>query len=254
MKVSGGIEAPGLRLQVEPLARRTQARAPFRGEPRRLPGHARAEHEFGEPEPLDLDLHGEVGQQLAVRLGLGRRRAGHRPAQHLQPPDLQALDLQAAGQQGEAAPDDPGPIELQPHAVPVAHRHVADHRIGGERAVDGADGDARGGGGERLREQAAEHGSLAVVGAHRGRRDGCEDEAQEDGQRDQGPRDSPPPSAGEGGPRSGSGEGRDAAGEGAPLSRPLLTQGPPSPAEGGGNAVAAEQPPESHHVRRTARG
>ncbi|MCE4226011.1 magnesium protoporphyrin IX methyltransferase [Methylobacterium sp. C25] len=42
------------------------------------------------------------------------------------------------------------------------------------------------------------------------------------------------PSAGEGGPRSGSGEGNDLSGQGAPLSRPLLTQGPPSPAEGGG--------------------
>ena len=45
---------------------------------------------------------------------------------------------------------------------------------------------------------------------------------------------SPPPAAGEGGPRSGSGEGSDGAGEGAPLSRPSLTRGPPSPAEGGG--------------------
>ncbi|MWV23556.1 ligase-associated DNA damage response DEXH box helicase [Methylobacterium sp. 2A] len=60
----------------------------------------------------------------------------------------------------------------------------------------------------------------------------------------------PPPSAGEGGPRRGSGEGSDGAERGAdlheglaksgavaPLSRPGLTAGPPSPAEGGGNAV-----------------
>ncbi|MCJ2105486.1 VWA domain-containing protein [Methylobacterium sp. E-041] len=40
----------------------------------------------------------------------------------------------------------------------------------------------------------------------------------------------PPPSAGEGGPRSGSGEGSDASGQRAPLSRPSLTRGPPSPA------------------------
>jgi uracil-DNA glycosylase len=59
----------------------------------------------------------------------------------------------------------------------------------------------------------------------------------------------PPPSAEEGGPRSGSGEGGDGAGYGsarpegrtsfgsrAPLSRPSLTRGPPSPAEGGGDA------------------
>ncbi|VUD70046.1 hypothetical protein MET9862_00608 [Methylobacterium symbioticum] len=54
-----------------------------------------------------------------------------------------------------------------------------------------------------------------------------------------------PPSAGAGGPRSGSEEGSPASGIGvasmprlsctvAPLSRPLLTQGPPAPAEGGG--------------------
>ncbi|MCJ2051928.1 ligase-associated DNA damage response DEXH box helicase [Methylobacterium sp. J-070] len=55
----------------------------------------------------------------------------------------------------------------------------------------------------------------------------------------------PPPSVGEGGPQRGEGEGqRDAAGFGsrrdlsgrvASLSRPLLTQGPPAPAEGGGS-------------------
>jgi len=58
----------------------------------------------------------------------------------------------------------------------------------------------------------------------------------------------PPPSAGEGGPQRGAGEGqRDDAGHVArrdssstvvPLSRPGLTAGPPSPAEGGGNAHA----------------
>ena len=61
----------------------------------------------------------------------------------------------------------------------------------------------------------------------------------------------PPPAAGEGTLRSRGGEGSDDAGEGsalceglasssivAPLSRPLLTQGPPSPAEGGGRARA----------------
>ncbi|CAM3008472.1 hypothetical protein JHFBIEKO_2645 [Methylobacterium mesophilicum] len=58
----------------------------------------------------------------------------------------------------------------------------------------------------------------------------------------------PPPSAGEGTLRSRGGEGqrdvadfgslRDLSGYGAPLSRPLLTQGPPSPAKGGGTALA----------------
>jgi len=58
----------------------------------------------------------------------------------------------------------------------------------------------------------------------------------------------PPPSAGEGGPRRGAGEGqrddaghearRDSSGTIVPLSRPGLTAGPPSPAEGGGNAHA----------------
>ncbi|GJE21198.1 cisplatin damage response ATP-dependent DNA ligase [Methylobacterium mesophilicum] len=62
------------------------------------------------------------------------------------------------------------------------------------------------------------------------------------------PRDLPPPSAGEGGPRRGSGEGqrddseyevrRNSSGSGAPLSRPDLTAGPPSPAVGGGEAPA----------------
>ncbi|SFM43348.1 ATP-dependent helicase Lhr and Lhr-like helicase [Methylobacterium pseudosasicola] len=60
---------------------------------------------------------------------------------------------------------------------------------------------------------------------------------------------SPPPTAGEGGPRRGSGEGqRDDAelrvrhalsGSVAPLSRPGLTAGPPSPAVGGGNVQLA---------------
>jgi len=75
----------------------------------------------------------------------------------------------------------------------------------------------------------------------------------------------PPPSAGEGGPRSGSGEGSDGAersfashqtrapfGSGVPPlrdfvpTRPLLMQGPPSPAEGGGRdaeTTAYDEPP-----------
>ncbi|MDP4021628.1 DUF559 domain-containing protein [Methylobacterium sp. NEAU 140] len=62
----------------------------------------------------------------------------------------------------------------------------------------------------------------------------------------------PPPFAGEGTPRSGGGEGqRDGAGCGtqrdlsggvAPLSRPPLTRGPPSPAEGGGRARVGFEP------------
>ncbi|MDP4003904.1 endonuclease domain-containing protein [Methylobacterium sp. NEAU K] len=35
-------------------------------------------------------------------------------------------------------------------------------------------------------------------------------------------------------------QGHDLSGTGAPLSRPLLTQGPPSPAEGGGRALVLE--------------
>ncbi|TXN39240.1 hypothetical protein FV232_09335 [Methylobacterium sp. WL30] len=46
----------------------------------------------------------------------------------------------------------------------------------------------------------------------------------------------PPPLRGENGPRSGSGEGSALSGYGAPLSRPSLTRGPPSPTEGGGKA------------------
>ncbi|TXM98766.1 hypothetical protein FV219_14105, partial [Methylobacterium sp. WL122] len=49
----------------------------------------------------------------------------------------------------------------------------------------------------------------------------------------------PPPFAGEGGPRAKSGEGSDVSGYGAPLSRPSLTRGSPSPAEGGGKRPAA---------------
>ncbi|WP_246686436.1 MULTISPECIES: alpha-D-ribose 1-methylphosphonate 5-phosphate C-P-lyase PhnJ [unclassified Methylobacterium] len=45
-----------------------------------------------------------------------------------------------------------------------------------------------------------------------------------------GPAAPPPPSAGEGEPRSGSGEGSAVSGTVAPLSRPSLTRGPPSPA------------------------
>ncbi|PXW63748.1 DNA polymerase [Methylobacterium sp. B4] len=46
----------------------------------------------------------------------------------------------------------------------------------------------------------------------------------------------PPPSAGEGArPAGGRGAGSALSGTGAPRSRPLLTQGPPSPAEGGGD-------------------
>ncbi len=44
----------------------------------------------------------------------------------------------------------------------------------------------------------------------------------------------PPPSAGEGA-RGAGGRGGDVSGKGAPLSRPSLTRGPPSPAEGGGD-------------------
>ncbi|MCJ2125694.1 cobaltochelatase subunit CobN, partial [Methylobacterium sp. J-077] len=72
----------------------------------------------------------------------------------------------------------------------------------------------------------------------------------------------PPPSAGEGGRSRGSGEGSPACGEGSPcdtsagvplpLSQPLLTQGPPSPEEGGGmpprrRGRSGEQPRPSHH-------
>ncbi|KQP16648.1 cisplatin damage response ATP-dependent DNA ligase [Methylobacterium sp. Leaf93] len=51
------------------------------------------------------------------------------------------------------------------------------------------------------------------------------------------PSQNPPPSAGEGACGAG-GRGDDLSGDGAPLSRPSLTRGPPSPAEGGGDAVA----------------
>ncbi|GBU19525.1 MULTISPECIES: cisplatin damage response ATP-dependent DNA ligase [Methylobacterium] len=62
------------------------------------------------------------------------------------------------------------------------------------------------------------------------------------------PAPSPPPSAGEG-QRDGSegGDGRALSGNGAPLSRPLLTQGLPSPAEGRGNGAGIghnNPPPE----------
>ncbi|TXN62828.1 hypothetical protein FV230_21105 [Methylobacterium sp. WL6] len=46
----------------------------------------------------------------------------------------------------------------------------------------------------------------------------------------------PPPEAGEGTLRSRGGEGSAASGTVAPLSRPSLTRGPPSPAEGGGRS------------------
>ncbi|CAA2100802.1 DNA ligase B [Methylobacterium bullatum] len=51
------------------------------------------------------------------------------------------------------------------------------------------------------------------------------------------PTQNPPPSAGEGACGAG-GRGGDLSGDGAPLSRPSLTRGPPSPAEGGGVGVA----------------
>ena len=47
----------------------------------------------------------------------------------------------------------------------------------------------------------------------------------------------PPPSAGEGTLRSRGGEGSAVLGKVAPLSRPSLTRGPPSPAEGGGRGA-----------------
>ena len=49
----------------------------------------------------------------------------------------------------------------------------------------------------------------------------------------------PPPSAGEGAREAGGrGAGSDPSGDGAPLSRPALTRGPPSPAEGRGDKAA----------------
>ena len=50
-------------------------------------------------------------------------------------------------------------------------------------------------------------------------------------------RANPPPHAGEGG-RGATGRGGDFSGQRAPLSRPSLTRGPPSPAEGRGGAGA----------------
>ncbi|MCJ2041412.1 molybdopterin-dependent oxidoreductase [Methylobacterium sp. J-059] len=52
----------------------------------------------------------------------------------------------------------------------------------------------------------------------------------------------PPPAAGEGTLRSRGGEGSAASGTVAPLSRPSLTRGPPSPAEGGGTRASPVAP------------
>ena len=146
----GGIKALRPRLQVEPLAGRAEPRPTLGREARGLPGDRLAEDEFGQLEALDLDLHGQVRQQLPVGLGLRRRRTGDRPAQHLDPPDLQAVHLQPSRQKREPAPDDAGPVELQPDAVAVAHRDVADRGVGGQRPVDRADRHA----GRRRRQRA----------------------------------------------------------------------------------------------------
>ncbi len=196
------------RVEVEPLGGRTELRAPLGREPRRLAGDRFAEDEVGQGEVLDLDLDRQVRQQGAV--GLRRRGDGgrHRAPQHVEPADLQGVDLEPSGQEREAPPDDAGPVELQPDPVAVADRHVADRGVRRERAVDGADGDARTRRGQGAGEETAEHGLLGLVGGvgdgSRGRKPDDEEKGQ-DGDAHPSPpsrtlRDHPP-QRGEGFPR-----------------------------------------------------
>ncbi|VUD74211.1 hypothetical protein MET9862_04839 [Methylobacterium symbioticum] len=181
-ELAARIDPAHAEIEVESLGRVAELDLAARREPRRLAGDGLAEIEGVEAEGLDLDLHRQVGQQGAVGL-LGRRvGGGDGTAQHLDPPDLQAVHLEPPREQGEAAPDDAGPVEPQPDAVAVADRHVADGGVRGERPVHRADRDPRGRRGERLREDPAEHALLALVGgAGRG---GGEDEDEHDACRD----------------------------------------------------------------------
>ncbi|GJE59060.1 hypothetical protein MPOCJGCO_1147 [Methylobacterium trifolii] len=266
------IEPAHAHVEVEALGRGAELRPPLRREAGRLPGDGLAQDEFGQGEALDLDLDRQVRQELAV--GLGRRRDGgrHGPAQHLDAAEFEAVHLQPAREQGQAAPDDAGPVEAQPDPVAVAHRHVADGRVRGQRPIHRADGDAGGRRGERLREQAPEHGLLALVGRAGEARGGGEQQEQAGG-RDapcpaqcrqprprtgRGPllplaataRARPSPLCGGGWPsrRRGSGEGSALSGYGVPLSR--LSSRATLPRRGGRELHGAPQPrkiPEKHH-------
>ena len=78
--------------------------------------------------------------------------------------DLQPLDLQPPLEQSEAVPAQGGAVDLQPGAVAVGEHDVADRGVARKRALDGADGDLGGAGGEGARDQAGEKSLILFRG------------------------------------------------------------------------------------------
>ena len=59
--------------------------------------------------------------------------------QELQVVDGEFIDLEPPLEQREPAPDEPHRVDLEPRTVAIGQHDVADRRVGGQRAVDGAD-------------------------------------------------------------------------------------------------------------------
>ncbi len=165
----GRVETLGLGPQIQAFARRAELRAALGREPGGLARDLLPEHEVGEGEALDLDLHRKVGQQLAVGLGFRRCRSRQWAAQNLQAADLEGVDLEPPREQRQTAPGDPRLVELQPDSRAVAHRHVADRCVRGQGTVHRADGGTRDAGVDRAFDSKPPSTDFSASSARAGR-------------------------------------------------------------------------------------
>ena len=162
------VEPLSVEMQREPLGGRAQRAVATHRETRGDAEDGLPDDHLGEGELLDLHLHRQLRQQRLVlaRDGLLGRDG---LAQNGQGAEVEVVDLEPPLHEGEAAPDDARPVELQPDAVAVLQHDVVDRGVGGERAVDAPDGDAAGGRRERARDQVGEDAPLLVGGSAGGR-------------------------------------------------------------------------------------
>ena len=92
---------------------------------------------------------------------------GEGTPQKLHMADPQLIDFEAAAQQSQTAPNQPDLVDLQPWPVAIGEHDVADRRVGGQHAVDRADGDACRLRGQRPRDEVGEDALVRVGGARR---------------------------------------------------------------------------------------
>ena len=156
--------------EVEPLGRGPKRRLAGDVETRRDADKRLAKRQLLDRELLDDHPDRQFGQDRPDPACVRRRRRLGRQGspQELHVSDRQLIDLQAPAQERKPPPDQPGLVDLHPRPVAIGKDDVADRGVGGEHAVDRADGDACRRRGERLRDEVRQHALVRLVGS-RGR-------------------------------------------------------------------------------------